>query len=115
MNSSAELLNSSLRNLVDRMAMTKYRPADNWPSIHSYYNADQGHYYKPHHAAEEETLLDAVHRYILVKGGEGGGKSVLGIIRDLERFKRGCNGIIISPDFEHFKKSLWPEFRRWCP
>ena len=21
----------------------------------------------------------------------------------------------MSPDFEHFKKSLWPEFRRWCP
>jgi len=22
---------------------------------------------------------------------------------------------MVSPDFEHFKKSLWPEFRRWCP
>jgi hypothetical protein len=22
---------------------------------------------------------------------------------------------MISPDFEHLKKSLWPEFRRWCP
>ena len=25
------------------------------------------------------------------------------------------NGIMVSPDFEHFKKSLWPEFARWCP
>ena len=22
---------------------------------------------------------------------------------------------MVSPDLEHFKKSLWPEFRRWCP
>lgn len=22
---------------------------------------------------------------------------------------------MVSPDFEHFKRSLWPEFRRWCP
>lgn len=27
----------------------------------------------------------------------------------------GANGILCSPDFEHFKRSLWPEFRRWCP
>ena len=25
------------------------------------------------------------------------------------------NGIMVSPDLPHFKKSLWPEFRRWCP
>ena len=54
-------------------------------------------------------------RYLLAKGGEGGGKSVAGIIRDLERIKAGAHGIMGSPDFEHFKKSLWPEFRRWCP
>lgn len=28
-----------------------------------------------------------------------------------------ANGLVHhnSPDFEHFKRSLWPEFRRWCP
>lgn len=25
------------------------------------------------------------------------------------------SGIMVSPDFEHFKKSLWREFRDWCP
>jgi len=24
-------------------------------------------------------------------------------------------GAMVSPDLEHFKKSLWPEFKRWCP
>jgi hypothetical protein len=36
-------------------------------------------------------------------------------VRDLEALRRGMNGIMVSPDFEHFKRSLWPEFRRWCP
>ena len=25
------------------------------------------------------------------------------------------SGILVSPDLPHFKKSLWPEFQRWCP
>jgi hypothetical protein len=54
-------------------------------------------------------------RYVLFKGGEGGGKSVAGIVKTLGRLRRGMNGVMVSKDFEHFKKSLWPEFRRWCP
>lgn len=54
-------------------------------------------------------------RYGLVKGGEGAGKSVAGIIKDLERLRRGMSGIMVSPDVPHFKKSLWPEFQNWCP
>lgn len=41
--------------------------------------------------------------------------SVSGIIKNLERLRRGMNGIMVSPDLPHFKRSLWPEFRRWCP
>lgn len=52
---------------------------------------------------------------MLAKGGEGGGKSVAGIVRDLNALRIGMNGIMVSPDFEHFKRSLWPEFRRWIP
>jgi terminase large subunit-like protein len=51
----------------------------------------------------------------LAKGGEGGGKSVAGIIRDLEFLRVGMSGILVSPDLQHFKKSLWREFRLWCP
>jgi len=50
-----------------------------------------------------------------MRGGEGSGKSCAGIIKVLERARRGMSCIMASPDFEHFKKSLWPEFVRWCP
>lgn len=85
----------------------------NWPQ--EYTNSETGKTYKPHHDAENAWVTDTSKRYLLAKGGEGGGKSVAGIIRDLERIKAGCHGIMVSPDFEHFKRSLWPEFRRWCP
>lgn len=52
---------------------------------------------------------------MLLRGGEGAGKSVAGIIKALNRIRRGMSGIFISPDLEHFKKSLWQEFVNWCP
>lgn len=88
--------------------------AGRWPS--AYTNRDTGRAYTPHHADEERFVAeDGPWRYGLVKGGEGGGKSVAGIIKTLERLRRGMNGIMVGTDLEHFKKSLWPEFRRWCP
>lgn len=84
-----------------------------WPRV--YRNSETGKNYKPHHDEELAWVTDTFKRYLLAKGGEGGGKSVAGIIRDLERIKAGAHGIMVSPDFEHFKRSLWPEFRRWCP
>lgn len=81
----------------------------------TYRNSDTGRIYQPHHDEESAWISDIDHRYLLAKGGEGGGKSVAGIIRTLNRVHYGASGIFVSPDFEHFKKSLWPEFRRWCP
>lgn len=69
----------------------------------------------PNHMAEKTAVYSDTPSVVLFKGGEGGGKSVAGIIKDLERLRRGMGGIMVSPDFEHFKKSLWAEFRRWCP
>lgn len=87
--------------------------AANWPSL--YINSETGKPYEPHHADEERFVHSDAPRYFLAKGGEGSGKSVAGIIKDLERLRRGMSGIMVSPDFEHLKKSLWAEFRRWCP
>lgn len=84
-----------------------------WPDV--YVNADTGKAYKPHHEAEKEFVETDAPRYGLIKGGEGGGKSCAAIIKDLERIRRGMSGILVSPDLPHFRKSLWPEFRRWCP
>jgi len=83
-----------------------------WPE--TYVNADTGKPYKPHHADEEAFVYSDSPRYCLAKGGEGGGKSVAGIVKSLDRLKRGMSGIMGSSDLQHFKKSLWSEFRRWC-
>lgn len=84
-----------------------------WPG--RYTNADTGKQYKSHHEDEEEFVYSDAPRYALAKGGEGGGKSVAGIVKTLNRLKRGMDGIMGSPDLPHFKRSLWPEFKRWCP
>jgi hypothetical protein len=114
-------MNLSLRDqIIENVAATlrqssvKTNPR-NWPSLSEYRNSESGHFYKPHHEIERIALLDLAHRYILCKGGEGGGKSVFGIMRDFEAARMGCHGIIVSPDLPHFSRSLWPEFRRWCP
>jgi len=96
------------------LAILRQITSDNgWPGV--YVNSDTGKPYKPHKAEEAQAVFEDEPRYVLLKGGEGGGKSVAGIVKTLERLRRGCNGAMISPDLEHFKKSLWPEFRRWCP
>ncbi len=84
-----------------------------WPT--EYVNADTGKTYKPHSEDEALFVYDDNPPYALCKGGEGAGKSVAGIIKTLNRLKRGLSGIMVSPDLPHFKKSLWPEFRAWCP
>lgn len=84
-----------------------------WPD--EYTNSYTGKVYQPHNEQEHQFVYSDSPRYQLLKGGEGGGKSVAGIVKTLNRIRRGMSGIMVSPDLEHFKKSLWPEFRRWCP
>ncbi len=43
------------------------------------------------------------------------GKSTAGVIKTLNRVRRKMSGLLISPNLPHFRRSLWPEFRRWCP
>lgn len=81
-----------------------------------YVNSERGTIYTPHHDEEAAFIADdSSWRWGLLRGGEGSGKSTAGVIKVLERLRRGMSGIMVSPDLEHFKKSLWPEFRRWCP
>lgn len=84
-----------------------------WPAF--FINRETGREYRPHHEDERLYVYEDSPRYALAKGGEGGGKSVAATIKTLNRLRRGMTGIMVGPDFEHFKKSSWPEFRRWCP
>jgi hypothetical protein len=86
-----------------------------WPTAYINNRTAKGFSLK-HHPGAQEWLDDRTKRYYLAKGGEGSGKSVIGIARDLEYLKLGeVTGILASPDLPHFKKSLWPEFKAWCP
>jgi hypothetical protein len=86
---------------------------DGWP--HVYVNSETGRVYTPHHDRERSVVFSDTPRYLLIRGGEGGGKSVAGIIKTLNRIRRGCSGVMLGPNLPHTKRSLWPEFRRWCP
>ena len=77
-----------------------------WFSDHGVYvNRETGKMYRPHNTDEALFISDDRPRRVMVKGGEGSGKSVAGIVKDLERLRRGMSGIMGSPNFVHFKKS----------
>lgn len=106
---------SSLQLLArKRLAKQKrIREGARWPE--NFTSARTGRSYQPHNDQEAVFVFDDEPRYGLLKGGEGSGKSVAGIIKTLNRLRRGMSGIFVSPDLEHFKKSLWPVFKEWCP
>ncbi|MFC1959496.1 terminase TerL endonuclease subunit [Chloroflexota bacterium] len=106
------------RLLADAVAEAKRRVRDKahnqtWPE--HYVNSERGHRYQPHHDAERDAVFGFDKRFVLMRGGEGSGKTTAGAIKALERIKLGIDGIAVAPDFPHFKKSTWPEFRRWIP
>lgn len=84
-----------------------------WPT--EYVNKRSGKVYQPHNDEEAFFVYSDTPTHLLLKGGEGAGKSVAGIIKTLNRLRRGMNMAMGSPDLEHFKKSLWVEFTNWCP
>lgn len=87
------------------------KPDDKPWSISS---ARTGQPYDPH-SNVVPFLEDESHKNLLLKGGWGSGKSVAGVVKVLGKLNRGLNGIMVSPELEHFKTSLWPVFREWCP
>lgn len=84
-----------------------------WPDV--YRNTETGAFYLPHSDDEARFVYSDGPRHVLVKGGEGSGKTVGAVIKALERARREMHGIAVSPDLQHFKKSLWVEMRRWIP
>lgn len=107
--SENKLINRLLVEIVDGAINTKAI----WPD--QYINKQTGKVYKPHTPDEEKALYSDSPPYVLVKAGEGSGKSVFLIIKVLDRLKRGMDGAIVSPNLPHFKRSLFPELLRWLP
>lgn len=105
-------MESKLQQLLDK-AIDGALDTPTWPS--QYTNSETGRVYTPHTDDEHDWVYSDIPRYCLIKGGEGSGKSVAGIIKTLERLRRGMNGVMVSSNLPHFKKSTWAEFKRWCP
>lgn len=85
-----------------------------WPD--RYRNARSGRVYAPHHEMEQYAVFEAQERFILLRGGEGSGKTTAGAIMLLERLKRGMmRCAAAAPNLPHFKRSTWPELRDWIP
>ena len=109
------LAESWLRHLADDLQPTSYRPVPSWPRIEHFRNRDTGKLYRPHTPDEEAFVRADQPAHVLLKGGWGAGKSAAVIVKALDRVRRGCSGIMVSPDNPHFERSLWMEFERWCP
>jgi len=84
-----------------------------WPE--QYVSSRTNSSYIPQNEQVRQFIDDDKPRYFLLKGGEGGGKSAAGIIKNLNRLRRGMSGIMVSTDLEHFKKSIWPTAKEWIP
>ncbi len=97
----------------ERLARLEKEIVSLWPD--KYISARTGKTFTPQNEQVNRFINDDKPRYMLLKGGEGGGKSAAGIIKDLNRLRRGMSGICVSTDLEHFKKSIWPTLKEWCP
>lgn len=84
-----------------------------WPD--EYIHAESGRIYRPHNAQEEVFVYADEPKFMLIRGGEGSGKSVALIIKILDRLRRGMSGAVLSPNLPSFKRSLFPELLRWLP
>jgi len=78
-----------------------------------YFLKRDGKKFRPRPELEEFIKSDA--RFLLLRSGRGGGKSVSGFQKGLLKVKQGLNGAVLAPDFEQFKTSTWEGFRDWIP
>lgn len=63
----------------------------------------------------QSIFLQSDARFLGYVGGIGSGKTAAGAVKTLLKIDQGKPGIMVAPDFPHFTKSTWPEFKKWCP
>jgi phage terminase large subunit-like protein len=81
--------------------------------LNGYFVRNDGWTFKP-----RPVLVDFVNsraRFILLKAGRGGGKTVAGAQKALRKVREGKSGAVMNPDFENFRTSTWPELQKWIP
>ena len=81
--------------------------------VNGYFTKNDGHVFNPR--PELEAFIKDESRFILLKSGRGGGKTVAGAQKSLFKIMRGESGAVMNPDFENFRTSTWPELQAWIP
>jgi predicted phage terminase large subunit-like protein len=85
-----------------------------WPlDDKGYFVANDGSHFKPNSA--QESFINSNSRFAMMYSGRGGGKSASGSQKAMKKIMLGLDGAIMNPDFENFKFSTWPEFKKWIP
>lgn len=78
-----------------------------------YFPRDDGKLYVPNPG--QALFHESKARFKGLIGGRGSGKTVGGAQEALKRIRKGLPGAVYNPDFENFKDSTWPEFKKWIP
>lgn len=83
------------------------------PDPEGFFPASDGRPYRPSKKYMDWVRSDA--RFLAAFGGRGAGKTVLGAQKAMRKIMAGESGIVVAPDFEHFRNSTWVELKRWIP
>jgi predicted phage terminase large subunit-like protein len=85
-----------------------------WPlDENGWFVGNDGSRFNPNETMRNFVLDDA--RYVAAFSGRGGGKTCAACQKVLHKIKNGESGVVISPTFENFKYSTWPELKKWIP
>ena len=94
----------------DRIGRTKIL----WPiDSRGYLTKFDGSAYEP--SDNQGAFVNSTAYFSAFIGSRGSGKSAAGAQKAIRKVARGGDGAVMNPDFENFKTSTWPEFRRWIP
>lgn len=78
-----------------------------------YFVRNDGVTFKPRPVLQD--FINSTARFILLKSGRGGGKTVSSAQKALLKIKQGESGAVMNPDFENFRTSTWIELQKWIP
>lgn len=85
-----------------------------WPiDSRGYLPKFDGSAYEP--SENQESFVRSEAYFSAFIGSRGSGKSAAGAQKAMRKIAKGGDGAVLNPDFENFKTSTWPEFRRWIP
>jgi phage terminase large subunit-like protein len=85
-----------------------------WPlDERGYFLSRDGKRYNPNDEQAKFTACKA--RFSIFFGGRGSGKSCSGSQKAMKKIMQGQSGAVLNADFENFKYSTWPEFKKWIP